>query len=170
MTMMPISVRALAALVVAGCLAALAFALVVQYGFGLRPCVLCLTERAPFAIAAVLALSALWGARGGRGGERPLFLLGLAGIVLAVNAGLAVYHVGVEHHWWASAVCGGEPAAGALSIGDLTAALSHPAEVRCDTPAWEWHGVTLATLNIFYSAVFAAVVLAGCRCLRRTRG
>ncbi|MGK4422598.1 disulfide bond formation protein B, partial [Klebsiella pneumoniae] len=39
----------------------LAFAFTMQYGFDVEPCVLCLWQRVPFAVAACLALTAaLW--------------------------------------------------------------------------------------------------------------
>jgi disulfide bond formation protein DsbB len=123
---------------------ALALALAAQYGFDLRPCNLCLIQRVPFAVAAVLAALSLslprhWS-----------LLIRLAGLVLLLNGGIAFYHVGVEQHWWASAVC---PAAqgGPVSVADIMAEMSKPAEVQCDTPAWSFHGVTMAALNVPFS-------------------
>lgn len=146
--------------VLAASVAALAAAYVAQYGFGLRPCILCLTQRVPFAVAGGLALLALL---------RPLSwrraLMALAGLAFLVNAGIAVYHVGVEQKWWMSS-CGASSAP-APSLGDLKALMSRPAdEPRCDEPAWQWHGVTMAGLNIVFSGGLALMVLAA---LARTR-
>ncbi|EME68768.1 disulfide bond formation protein DsbB [Paramagnetospirillum caucaseum] len=141
------------ALSVAGiCLAALAFALVAQYGFGLRPCNLCLIQRVPFALAALLGLLAL------KDGLPAGTLLRLAGLALLVNGGIAVYHVGVEQHWWASAVCAGSQE-GAVAVADLLAEMSKPAEAQCDTPAWSFHGITMAVLNVPFSALLGLGVL-----------
>lgn len=141
------------ALSVAGIsLAALAFALVAQYGFGLRPCNLCLIQRVPFALAALLGLLAL------KDALPASLLLRLAGIALVLNGGIAVYHVGVEQHWWASAVCAGSQQ-GAVAVADLLAEMSKPAEAQCDSPAWSFHGITMAALNVPFSALFGLAVL-----------
>jgi len=133
-------------------LAALAFALVAQYGFGLRPCNLCLIQRVPFVLAALLGLLALKDER------RAGLLLRLAGLALLINGGIAVYHVGVEQHWWASAVCSGS-AQGDLAVADLLAEMNRPAEAQCDSPAWSFHGITMAALNVPFSALFGLLVL-----------
>lgn len=149
---MNIASRPIALLVAGICLAALAFALVAQYGFGLRPCNLCLIQRVPFVLAALLGLAALkdcWPAA---------TLLRLAGIALMINGGIAVYHVGVEQHWWASAVCSGGQQA-AVAVADLMAEMSKPAEAQCDTPAWSFHGITMAALNVPFSTLFGLAVL-----------
>ena len=85
-------------------LATLAGAYGSQHWGGLRPCVLCLYQRWPWWIAAGLAVLALALVRhrGARAG-----LLALAGVTLLAGGGIAVYHVGVEQHWWAgTASCG----------------------------------------------------------------
>jgi disulfide bond formation protein DsbB len=132
---------------------ALGAAFIAQYGYGLRPCNLCLAQRVPFVIAGLAALAALRLPEG----VRPLALL-LAGVAFLANAGIAGYHVGVEQHWWASAVCSGDPT-GPLSVADLMAEMTRPVEVRCDQPQWAWHGITMAALNIVYSGGLALVTL-----------
>lgn len=144
--------RLLPLFVLLACVAALASAYVAEYGFGLRPCILCLTQRVPFAVAGGLALLALL---------RPLswrrLLMALAALAFLVNAGIAVYHVGVEQKWWMSS-CSGS-AGPQPALGDLKSLMSQPAdEPRCDEPAWQWHGITMAGLNILYSGGLALVV------------
>lgn len=154
--------RRLPLFVLAVCAAALGSAYVAQYGFGLKPCELCLIQRVPFAVAGLLALLALL---------RPAcwrrVLMALAGLALLVNSGIAVYHVGVEQKWWMSSCSGSvgpKP-----KLGDLSALMSKPAdEPRCDEPAWQWHGVTMAGLNVVYSGALALVVL-GALASRRER-
>ena len=146
--------RRLPIFVLLASVAALASAYTAQYGFGLRPCVLCLTQRVPFAVAGGLALLALL---------RPVswqrILMALAGLAFLVNSGIAVYHVGVEQKWWMSSCAssaGPKPA-----LGDLKSLMSQPAdEPRCDEPAWQWHGITMAGLNIVFSGGLALVVAA----------
>lgn len=134
------------------CLGSLALALAAQYGLGLKPCILCLIQRIPFAIAAVSALVALWRPRL----ARPA--LALAGLVLLINGGIAVYHVGVEQKWWLSA-CVPETT-GPIALQDLAAQMSKPVEARCDEPAWSWNGITMAAMNIVFSPGLGLLVLA----------
>ena len=76
---------------------ALGSAFTAQYLFGLEPCVLCIYQRWPFAIAIAIAAGALLLVRSGRS---PRWLLALAGLVFIANSAIAFYHVGVEQHWW----------------------------------------------------------------------
>ena len=140
--MMTYPLRTLSLLLLTACVAAMATGLIAQYGFGLRPCILCLTQRVPFVLAGCLAALSLW---------RPrwmLPLLCLAALALLINGGIAIYHVGVEHHWWASSCSGGGPTG---LVMDLAAEMSKPVEARCDEPAWMWHGITMAAMNIPFS-------------------
>jgi disulfide bond formation protein DsbB len=155
----PAPLRFAAALAVLAGFGALAGALVAQYGFGLRPCVLCLVQRVPFGLAGLLGLAALLPATSGR---RRL-LAALAGIALLINSGIAVYHVGVERHWWASPGCSAQGVQAPMSVADLARMASQPAEVPCDKPAWAWHGLTLAGINVFYSGLVGLVILLFCR-------
>lgn len=141
--------------VLAACVLALASAYTAEYGFGLKPCELCLIQRVPFGIAGLLALLALSPRLDG-GWRRPLVLL--AALVFAVNSGIAVYHFGVEQHWWASRCAAAPP--GALDVSDLAAMMSKPVEARCDEPAWMWHGITMAAMNIVFSAGLALSTVA----------
>lgn len=144
--------RPIALAVAALCLAALTLAVVAQYGFDLRPCNLCLIQRVPFALAGLAAAAALRpDAPSGR-------LLILAGLLLLINGGIAFYHVGVEQHWWASAVCSGGDQA-QVAVSDLLAEMSRPVEAQCDQPAWSFHGITMAMLNVPFSALSGLAVL-----------
>ncbi len=91
------SVRLFPTLLLLACVGALGAALTTQYGFGLKPCVLCIYQRIPYVVAAVLAATALSPRVSVRG---KLALIALCGLAFAVDSGIAVFHVGVEHHWW----------------------------------------------------------------------
>lgn len=142
--------------VIAVCVAAIASALAAQYGFGLKPCELCLAQRIPFLVGGLLgAASAYPGlATGLRNG-----LIALAGVLLLGNSGLAFYHVGVEHHWWASSCSSANSPPVDVSGADFLASLNRPATVSCDQPSWEWHGITMAAMNIVYSFGAGVVTL-----------
>jgi disulfide bond formation protein DsbB len=146
--------RLLPLFVLAVSAAALAAALIAQYGFGLRPCVLCITQRVPFVIAGGLAALALTG----RAAPWRRGLMALAGLAFLINSAIAVYHVGVERKWWQSSCAPAE--GGPVAVTDLAAMMSKPVEVRCDEPAWAWHGITMAAMNIVFSGGLAVVVLA----------
>ena len=128
---------------------ALTAAFTAQFVFGLEPCVLCLYQRVPFAISIVLGAIGLW---------RPRYLaamFALAVAAFAINAGIAVYHVGVEQHWWASAVgCGGKLVTQA-SVADLMTSLNTKPAKACDAVDWTMFGISMAGWNIVFSAGLA---------------
>ena len=143
--------------------AALAIALIAQFVFGLAPCVLCLYQRVPYAVAILLGLAAL---PRGMAAFRPV-LLGLAAIVFAVNAGIAIFHAGVEWQFWAglSGCVGGAPLP--ANTQDLFNAMSAPVAARCDEAAWSLFGLSMAGYNALASAFLAAfAILAARRSLR----
>ena len=147
----------------AACAAALSGALAAQYGLGWHPCELCLLQRVPLILAGLAALLALWP------GHHPLVragLLRLIGWVFLGTAVLAFYHVGVEQHWWIyHGSCAAEHTAAVGPI-DFASALSRPVVVSCDTPPWIWHGLTMAGLNVFFSATVGMLTLLGPRVLQ----
>lgn len=154
--------RAIAAGLLLICLGALAAAYVAQYVFGILPCVLCLTERIPYWVAAAFALGALVVGQG----RAAWALLALCAVAFAVNAGIAAYHVGVEQHWWAgTSACSGTMAA--VDPADLLAAMRRPSVVRCDEPSWSLFGITFAGYNLILSLLLALSTLAALRAANR---
>jgi disulfide bond formation protein DsbB len=140
-------------LVTAGAIGALAVAFIAQYGFGLEPCTVCYWQRAPYAMTALLGLLALMPAVGQR--ERRVVLMHLA-LLLAIDAGLAMYHVGVEQHWWAGpGFCTG--GVGSISINDLSAALNKAAHPSCDAPAFTLGGISIAGFNFIAALALTAL-------------
>lgn len=137
-------------------LSALAAALLSQYGGGLQPCVLCLWQRVPFVVVAVLSLIALL---------RPVSLtpmLALCALALLINAGIATFHVGVEQHWWSGpGTCSTDLARGLsdLNAADFLMALDTPAPVPCDQPPWTLFGVSMAGYNVLLCAGVSAALL-----------
>jgi disulfide bond formation protein DsbB len=148
--------------------AALGAAYIAQYGFGLQPCVLCLYQRIPFAVAIALGLLALVPGVPPRGRAA---LLALGGLALVVNAGIAGFHTGVEQHWWAGTeACAGAAGGEVDTVEDLMAAMSRPVEARCDQPPWSLFGITMAMMNVPFSLALAAFALWSAARLRRERG
>lgn len=142
-------------------LAALASAFIAQYGFGLAPCELCLLQRWPFGTAAVVALLAT---------SMPLqpyvrLLLGACAVLLFINAGIAVFHSGVERHWWEwQSSCTGSALSRTHSLEDLRRELLEKPVVRCDQISWSIFGLSMANVNVAFS--FALGLFAACAAIR----
>lgn len=145
--------RAVPALLVAVGAGTLAIAFTAEYGFGLEPCILCLTQRVPFGLALLCGLGAFF---------LPALrwqLVALAGLGLLVNSGIAVYHVGIEQHWWVSvAGCSSGDVEG-LSFSEMKKSLAQKTLKSCDEVDWTLLGISMATYNIFYSFVLGAGTL-----------
>lgn len=134
--------------------AILGSALAFQHWGGLAPCELCYWQRYPFWVAIPAGALAF-----AVPGWRPA-LLALAGIALAIGAGIAVFHVGVEQLWWeGTQACGARAPSG--SIEELRARLLAAPVVRCDTPQWTLLGVTMAGYNVLLSGGLAALASLG---------
>lgn len=139
---------------------ALAAAYTAEISLALEPCVLCLYQRVPFAVAGLLAMGAL---------ARPnlaVAALALAGAAFIAGAGIAAYHVGVEQHWWASAAgCGGELPP-PMSAAEFRQALLNKPPKACDEVDWSLFGISMAGYNIAYSSALAVMAFAGARRMR----
>lgn len=134
----------MAALFCASAATPLALALLSQYGFGLHPCELCLWQRGPYvALIAAGVVALIW--------PQKLRVLLRAGFVLwLIEALLAMYHVGVEQHWWQSAT--GCSAGGQVStLDDLRAQIMEAPLVACDQPEFIFAGLSMAAWNVLYS-------------------
>jgi disulfide bond formation protein DsbB len=138
---------------------ALAGALGIQYIGGIPPCPLCLDQRIAYYAAVPLGLLAFAMAPG-----RPQLsrlILAVLVIAFAVNAGLGVYHAGVEWGWWP----GPETCSGAGSIATtpdaLLKSLSKTRVVRCDEAALRILGLSLAGYSAILSAILAIVSARG---------
>ena len=141
-----------AKLLLAANLGALLFALLMQYGFDLHPCLLCLWQRVPYACAAAFSLLALIGKPCPR---RIVGLLALCALVYLAGMGLAVFHTGVEQHWWlGTSGCAVEPLKGSAPDA-LRESLLQTVTPRCDQITWTILGLSMTNLNIVLSLVLA---------------
>lgn len=145
------------AVVTFGAIAALAAAFTAEYGFGLLPCTVCFWQRVPYAMTALLGALSLMPAVPTR--ERRVVLFHLVGL-LAIDAGLAFYHVGVELHWWPGpSYCSGGGRAG-VSLGDLMSALGKAGSPSCDQPTYLFGGpISMAGYNLILASLLAAFAL-----------
>jgi disulfide bond formation protein DsbB len=131
--------------------AMLAGAYAFQYLGGLAPCALCWDQRYAHMAALALGLAAAALARQAVG----RLVLAAALAALVAGAGIAVFHAGVEQHWWQGlASCSGA-VAGAASVEDLMAQIEAAPVVRCDEIPWSFAGLSMAAWNALLSLAAA---------------
>jgi disulfide bond formation protein DsbB len=136
----------------AGSAGLLAAAYVFQYGFGYLPCTLCYWQRGPhFALVLMGLLALLLKNRKAR-----LILLSLMALTALGNAGLALFHTGVEQQWWKGLSSCAAPTAVATDIEAARALIYGSAQVvACDSAAWVFMGLSMASWNgLFCLALF----------------
>jgi disulfide bond formation protein DsbB len=141
-------------------LATIAGFLFFQYVLGYPPCPLCYEQRIAYYVAVPLAAMILLGLS--VGSSRKVLMLALLAIAAAMvwNAGLGVYHSGIEWHWWP----GPQECSGVipdLSGGSLLEQLQRTRVVRCDEAPWRFLGLSLAGYNVLISLALAAIALWG---------
>jgi disulfide bond formation protein DsbB len=153
---MPADTRRFPIFVLVASTAVLGSALLSQYWGGLAPCELCLLQRWPWVAAMVIALIAIFIARRT---TLPWVTLLLAA-VFAVGSALALYHIGVERHWFAGPQACTGAATTATTVEELKAFLKTQQPIRCDEPAWSLWGISLAGWNLLASLLMAGSCLA----------
>lgn len=150
--------------ILAGAAATLAAAWTFQ-AFGYAPCELCLTERYAFYAGAPLAgLAAFCASRSLHGFARALFAL--LALVFLANTALALYHVGVEQHWWQGPTACTGSLSGAVNVDDLMKSLNSVRVVNCDEVQLRILGLSLAGWDVVASAVAAAYAALATRLAR----
>ena len=159
---MTLDTRVFAGFVLAVSAVVLATAFAAQYWGGLAPCELCILERWPWTAAIVIALVALF--VGGRPALAPV--AALLFLAFAIGAGIAVYHVGVEQHWYPGP-SGCTASNSAQTVEELRRQILGTAPVLCDEVRWSLFGVSLAGWNALASLLMAAI--AAWAFLRRRR-
>ena len=126
-----------------------------QHLGGLAPCKLCIWQRYPHALAAILGLAAL---------ALPGRALPLLGALAAVTtAGIGAFHVGVEQGWWPGpSTCSSGPISG-LSAEELMDQIMSAPLVRCDDIPWQMLGISMAGWNALISLGLAGLWLMAAR-------
>jgi len=128
-----------------------------QYIGGLAPCAMCLWQRWPH-VAAILL--------GAMGAAIPSVWIALVGSgTMLANAGISLYHTGVERDWWegpTTCTGGGGLDLAKMSIEDLLNTEVGSGVVMCDQVAWEMFGLSMASWNgitcVLLAVVWAAAV------------
>ena len=144
-------------------LALLLGALGSQYLGGLYPCEMCHWQRWPHYAAVLIAGAAF--VVPGRAMRQSLVLI--AALLIAVSGAIAVFHAGVEYHWWNGiTACTSTIASGATTSAERLAAIMNAPMIRCDVAQWRLAGISLAGFNAILSLGGALTIL---RLMRRTR-
>ena len=145
-------------LLLAGAIGSIVTALGFEHIGGYEPCPLCLQQRyayyagIPATIAAIVALKI---------GVRTLAMVLFAAVAVAfaLNAGLGVYHSGVEWGFWQGpTTCAGGAGGVADSVDNLLGGgISQATVVRCDEAPWRMLGLSFAGWNAVISTGLAVL-------------
>ncbi|MBI4030113.1 MAG: disulfide bond formation protein B [Proteobacteria bacterium] len=135
-------------------LAALAAALTAQYAYGMEPCTLCLYQRVPYALTAILGLAGFFAAWKFGRPKAAALLLFISSVVFLIGATIALYHAGVEQRWWISFLEGCKVTFDTGETKSLLEKIQTLSAVPCDQPAWEdpFFGLSMAAWNVIISA------------------
>lgn len=138
---------------------ALVFALSMQHLAGLQPCELCIWQRWPFVITAVLGLAGLIIAMNHDRLKTASFTVFLSSLTFFAGGGLGFYHAGVEQHWWRSFLSGCR-----VTLPDDSTSIlefiQNAKAVPCDNVPWDFLGVSMAGWNAVMSLTAGVVCMA----------
>jgi disulfide bond formation protein DsbB len=134
-------------------LTCLSCAYIAQYAFGLKPCVLCLYQRIPYALAAALAVIGIIYKKNFK-----IFFL----LIFLSSTLLASYHVAVEQHIMTSKSCSNKLDF-ASNIEELNKQLSAQDQPSCDKVEFAFLGISFAGWNLLLSLCLSIAIIIGIR-------
>lgn len=152
----PLKLASLAVLALG--LAAIGGAWIFELVIDLVPCPLCLQQRWAYYAGLPLALVALLLLFAGTGRGMARGLLALVALFFLLNAGLGVYHSGIEWHWWPGPTGCATGAGSPTEAGGLAARMARTRVVACDEAAWRFLGLSLAGYNVLVSLGITALI------------
>ena len=138
-------------------------ALAFEYIGGYRPCPLCLQQRtAYYAGIPLLFVALVLVSMGQRKMAAVLFALVAVGFLF--NAGLGVYHAGVEWKLWAGPqTCQFALEPLSTGSGGLLKQLENVRVIRCDEAPWRFLGLSFAGWNVVLSLMLSLGVATAAR-------
>lgn len=143
---------------------ALAGALISQHVFGLEPCILCLYQRIPYALAIGAGLGGLLLKE--QGSLIKAVPSGLCIFIFLTNFIIATHHVGVEQKWWQSYAegCSMQSIQGAANKQELLRQILSAPAVPCDKIPWvdPIFGQSMAVYNALLSFGMAVFSVLAC--------
>ena len=141
---------------------ALTSAFVLQYGFQVFPCDLCLWQRGVYAVLLMVSLAAFMRL------FSSVWLAILGAVVSLIGMSFAVYHVGIEQHWWTKLgiadhfwpfACSSLPEA--QDFQAFKEQLLQQA-VLCNEVTWSLFGISLAGYNILVFGIVFTLFIGHC--------
>jgi disulfide bond formation protein DsbB len=153
MKISPLVLGILTAIFGSGCLLMGAYAF--QYLGGLQPCHMCSWQRYAHWTIFALGCVGLWTLnRKADNTTRWLIRLSLAGALASCS--LAVWHAGVEYHWWLGPEgCTAQAFTG--SVADISKHFVLAPVVLCDVAQWQLFGISMAGYNFLASFLMALI-------------
>lgn len=146
----------------------LAAAYTAEYVFDLKPCILCLYQRIPFALTILTALLALYFMR--RENQKPaMLMIAFSGFLYIINGFIAFYHTGVEQKWWISHLEACKVDFSAAEGGDILSMVENARAVPCDEIPWQDPilGLSMANYNILLGLGMGALCLLSAYVIRK---
>lgn len=137
----------------------LTMALIAQYVFGLEPCILCIYQRWPYGITALLGVIGLASLYKEEWAKYVAGIVFLSAVTYFIGGLIAFYHVGVEQHWWVSVLEGCAVDFETGSVDELIALFDNKPAVRCDEIPWAdpIFGISMAGYNVLMSLGLAVI-------------
>jgi disulfide bond formation protein DsbB len=123
---------------------------------GYAPCPICLQERYAYYFGVPATVIAFFAARAESFMLTRILLLAVA-LAFLINAGVGVYHAGIEWKWWEGpASCEGGVAV-EWGEGGLARAIERAEVVSCSEASWRMLGLSFAGWNAVISALLAGI-------------
>jgi disulfide bond formation protein DsbB len=122
---------------------------------GYAPCPFCLDERLAYYFGVPASFAAFFASRANAIPAARILLL-LVALTFLVNAGLGLYHAGIEWKWWP----GPTACAGGFDLKWGEGGVAETPIIRCDEASWRFLALSFAGWNAVISALLA--ILAGC--------
>lgn len=143
--------------------AALGMALIAQYMYNLAPCNLCVIQRYPYGF--VIAFGLLGVLHAGKSDKGTAVRMGFIGLTFLINAAIALYHTGVERHWWKSFLEG--CSVPELDPNDILGSIKAAPNARCDEIPWADPilGLSMANYNVIFCFGLAVIAFLSMRLL-----
>lgn len=145
--------------------AGLAAAVILGTAFGFQlaghhPCEMCWWQRYPYMAIMAVALIAL---------ALPKIptkaVLWILAALFALDAGLAMFHVGVEQRWWEGVTTCSSTVGLTDDINAALDAIMNAPLIRCDEIAWSLFGISMAGYNFIAASLMT--VFCGRRALKQ---
>ena len=130
----------------------LATAFYIEYILGFKPCVLCLYQRIPYALALIISLTAFFY-------DNKNILLKFLALTFISSILISGYHVSIENAIIEPIFsCTGENTS-IIDKEEILNSLKDDTQVDCKDVNFSFFGVSLATLNFLNSFVFTLVIV-----------